>query len=283
MHLIPFESLTLQERAHARGGVFRFYELLHGNEGAPDNFYLSIAVLRGDLFSPRHRHNFDQVRFQLEGAYDFADGQMTPGSIAYVPEGTRYGPQKTIDPQTVTLVLQMGGASGTGYMSETAFQKGLQELKSRGSFKDGVFTREKPGGGIVNQDGYEAVWEHVNGRELVYPKERYAHALFMKPDHFEWIAGSPGTASKLLGTYNERGTRIAFHRLDAGARLRLEERSLWFVWKGGGDAGGKSWRKWSTFQTEPGERLEIKASEPSEILQMALPRFDSSIAARQAA
>ncbi len=45
MHLITFESLTLQERGHARGGVFRYYELLHGREGSPDNFYLSIGVL----------------------------------------------------------------------------------------------------------------------------------------------------------------------------------------------------------------------------------------------
>jgi hypothetical protein len=234
--------------------------------------------------SPRHRHNFDQVRFQLEGTYDFAsDGQMTPGSIAYFPEGTRYGPQKTVDPQTLTLVLQMGGASGNGYLAETAFQKGLEELKTKGTFKDGVFTREKAAGGKVNQDAYEAVWEHCNGRELVYPKERYAHALFMTPDNFEWIAGSPGAASKLIGVYNERGTKLAFHRLDAGARLRLEDHSLWFVWKGAGDASGKPWRQWSTFQTEPGERAEVRASEPSEILQMALPRFDTSMAAREAA
>jgi hypothetical protein len=49
MNVVTFESLTLQERGHARGGVFRFYDLLHGRPGAPDNFYLSIGVLRGTL------------------------------------------------------------------------------------------------------------------------------------------------------------------------------------------------------------------------------------------
>ena len=79
--------------------------LLHGSEGSPDNFYLSIGVLGGDFVSPRHRHNFDQVRFQLEGTCDFAsDGTMRPGSIAYFPGGTRYGPQKSIDLRTLTLV-----------------------------------------------------------------------------------------------------------------------------------------------------------------------------------
>jgi len=284
MKLIPFESLTLQERGHARGGIFRFYDLLHGHEGAPDNFYLSIGVLAGDFVSPRHRHNFDQVRFQLEGAYDFAsDGVMRPGSIAYFPEGTRYGPQKTLDEKTLTLVLQVGGASGNGYMSEKEFQKGLAELKSEGTFKDGVFTREKAGGGKVNQDAYEAVWEHVNRRELVYPKERYTHPVFMEPESFQWVPSGPGTASKLMGLFNERATRIAFHRIDAGARLRLEERSLWFVWSGSGDANGKAWRRWTTLQTEAAERPEIKAVERAEILQIGLPRFEDAAAARAAA
>ena len=284
MKLTPFESLTLQERGHARGGVFRFYDLLHGREGAPDNFYLSIGVLAGDFVSPRHRHNFDQVRFQLEGAYDFAaDGVMRPGAIAYFPEGTRYGPQKTVDARTLTLVLQMGGASGNGYMSETEFQRGLAELKTQGSFKDGVFTREKPGGGKVNQDAYEAVWEHVNGRELVYPRERYTHPVFMEPESFQWLPSGPGVAAKLMGVFNERGTRIAFHRLEVGAKLRLDERSLWFLSSGRADAGGKPLRKWATLQSEVGERPEIQAVERTELLQIALPRFEDAAVARAAA
>ena len=35
--------------------------------------------------------------------------------IAYFPEGTRYGPQKSLSPASATLVLQFGGASGNGY------------------------------------------------------------------------------------------------------------------------------------------------------------------------
>ena len=116
----------------------------------------------------------------------------------------------------------MGGASGNGYMSEREFQRGLAELKTLGSFKDGVFTREKPGGGKINQDAYEAVWEHVNQRELVYPKERYTRAVFMEPENFAWVPSGPGLATKLMGVFNERGTKIAFHRLDAGAKLKLD-------------------------------------------------------------
>jgi hypothetical protein len=280
MRIIPFEKLELEERGHARGGVFRFYNVLSGREGTPNNFYLSLSVLGGDFVSPRHRHNFDQVRFQLEGEFDFAaDGKMHPGSIAYFPEGTRYGPQKALSPKSLTLVLQFGGASGNGYMSEEQFQKGLAELKSHGTFKDGVFTREKAGGGRVNQDAYEAVWEHVNGRELKYPAERYSRAVFMEPQNFEWVPTASGIASKLMGVFSERGTKLALHRVDAGARLALEDNALYFVASGSGDG----WQRWTTMHVDTGERAELRATERAEVVQMGLVRFPESVAQRQAA
>ena len=285
MRIVNFESLTLQDRAHARGGVFRYYELLSGSDGAPDNFYLQLSVLSGDFVSPRHRHNFDQVRFQLEGSFDFAaDGRMDPGSIAYFPEGTRYGPQKALSPTSATLVFQFGGASGNGYMSEEQFQRGLAEMKKGpGTFKDGIYTREKPGGGRINQDAYEAVWEHVNRRELVYPKERYSHAVFMTPENFDWVQDGAGTATRLMGIFSERGTRLLFHRIDANARLALEDGSLYFVCAGSGEVSGKSWRARTTIHLERGERADLRATEAAEVLQVGLPRFAASAAERAAA
>lgn len=284
MRIVPFESLTLCERQHARGGVFRFYELLHGREGTPGNFYLQLSVLSGDFVSPRHRHNFDQVRFQLEGAFDFAaDGKMEPGSIAYFPEGTRYGPQKALSGKSATLVLQFGGASGNGYMSEAQFQRGLTEMQRQGTFTDGVFTREKPGGGKINQDAYEAVWEHVHGRELIYPKERYTHPVFMSPANFEWVPSGAGAATKLLGVFSELGTKLAFHCVEPGARLTLEDNSIYFVCAGSGDLAAKPWSKWTTIHVEADERCELRALEPSELVQIRLPVFPASIARREAA
>jgi len=127
------------------------------------------------------------------------------------------------------------------------------------------------------------VWEHVNRRELVYPKERYTRAVFMEPANFAWVPSGPGLATKLMGVFNERGTKIAFHRLDAGAKIKLEEASLWFVWSGSGDAGGQAWRRWTTMRTEASERAEIEAGEPAEILQMALPRLAEPAVERAAA
>jgi hypothetical protein len=284
MKIVRFEELQLEERAHARGGVFRFYNLMSGESGAPDNFYLSIGVLSGDFLSPRHRHNFDQVRFQLEGSFDFsADGRMDPGSIAYFPEGTRYGPQKSLSEASKTLVLQYGGASGNGYMSEAQFQAGLEEMKRHGTFQGGVFTRLKPTGGKINQDAYEAVWEHVNGRELVYPAERFAKAIFMTPPGFAWLPNGPGRMRKELGVFNERGTALCFDRLEPGARMALEQNSIYFICEGAGEIAGQRWARWSTLRAERGERPELRAGAASEILQMRLPRFEEVVAQRRTA
>src|SRR5690606_38458334 len=111
-------NLEMVERVHARGGKFQACTLLQGEEGTIGNFFLTIARTFDDFESPRHRHNFDQVRLQLEGDADFTrDGIMTPGMVGYFPEGVFYGPQKNPG-ESLTVVLQFGGASRSGYLSE---------------------------------------------------------------------------------------------------------------------------------------------------------------------
>ena len=57
-------------------------------------------------------------------------------------------------------------------------------------------------------------------RELQYSPERYTRAVFMEPENFTWVSNT-----KLLGVFNERGTKLAFHRIDSGAiaLLRLQD------------------------------------------------------------
>src|SRR5262245_28001226 len=77
--------------------------------------------------SPRHRHNFEQIRYQLEGVLDYGrDGKLTAGMVGYFPEAVYYGPQSQ-DPSISckTIVLQFGGASGSGYLSQAEVQAGM--------------------------------------------------------------------------------------------------------------------------------------------------------------
>lgn len=141
MKVVRLEDLALTARTdNAREGRFEFYPLLDGEPGTVGNFALRLSRTYGDFFSPRHRHNFDQIRFQLEGRFDFnRDGRMAPGTIAYFPEGTYYGPQ-TSSQDSLVLVLQFGGASGSGYMSEEEYNAGIAELKRRGEFRKGAYS-----------------------------------------------------------------------------------------------------------------------------------------------
>lgn len=273
MQVVPLASRQLtQLQNQIRDGVIKAYRLLEGEPG-PDNFSLKLVNIAGKFFSPRHRHNFDQIRYQLAGRFDYAaDGALEPGCLGYFPEGTRYGPQSS-DGDTWNLLLQFGGASGSGYTSEAEEDRAAGELKRHGTFDGGVYTTYKPDGTKVNQDAYEAIWEHIHKRPLVYPRERYERPVFMQAANFEWLPdrAQPGVASKQLGVFSERPTKIALHRVQTRATLGLEPDSFYFVLDGAGACGSDSYSKHTTIRTTPGESARLTANEPSEFLQLRVP------------
>lgn len=260
-----------------RGGGLATKLLLTGEEGTPENFRLTLGRDRGGHQNPRHHHNFDQIRMSLQGTLSIADGvDLAEGQIGYFPEGTWYGPQAPATSERITLVLQFGGASGQGFISTRQMQQGYAELARIGEFKSGVFHRSDGAPGRRTQDAFEAIWEHVSGRALAYPPERYDAPILMNPENFAWVAarGSPGIATKRLGSFTERGTRIELVKLDAGARLELGEdgtRLLLFALSGAGEAAGAAWEKHAAMQIEPAEHATIAATAPAELLLIALP------------
>src|SRR3954470_9790879 len=274
--VVNITDVPVVERQHARAGLFHSQALLNGPEGSPENFYLQLSHLHNDFFSPRHRHNFDQVRVQLVGDASFTrDGVMRPGTVGYFPEGVYYGPQENAG-ESRTLVLQFGGASGSGYISEERCQQGVEELKAFGTFEKGVFHRPKEDGGRKNQDAYEAVWEHINGRKLEYPKSEHTEPVFMDPAAFEWQdeSGFPGVRRKLMGVFSARKLRISVIGLAAGASGKLAPNSIAFVFSGRGQAQAKEWRQHATLRT--GEQADtIVAAEPSEVLELHIPHLQS--------
>lgn len=273
--ILNLRDLTMIERTHARGGRFRYYPLLSGKEGTPGNFFLQLSNTFNDFDSPRHRHNFDQVRVQLEGDADFSrDGVMTPGMVGYFPEGVYYGPQ-SIKGQSLTLVLQFGGASRNGYLSEEAFQHGISELKETGRFEAGVYKVAKPEGGTRNQDAYEAVWEHVNRREMRYPESRYDKPVFMRPAAADWLADDarPGVSRKHLGTFSEAQTTLSQIALAKGSAVEIPPNTIVFVLQGKGQAGaGDRWEARSSLYSGDTDAV-LTAEDASELLQISLPRL----------
>ena len=270
MQVVQPENVERKRGLEHRGGTFYARTLVQGTPGTPGNFKLSLSESGSDHSGPRHRHNFDQFRFMIRGSSSFdRDGVLKEGMLGYFPEGVHYGPQ-TNPTDTFLIVLQFGGASGSGYLLPSEVKAGTEELRKFGEFKDGVFHRTS-GEGKRNVDGFQAVWEHVHGREMVYPKPRYDAPVFMDPNSFDWVSVGDGVEEKLLGVFTERRTEGALLRLAGGASHRLRGRGVWVVLRGAGKAGAHPLKQYTAVHLEKGEELAINASEPMELLHYGLP------------
>lgn len=273
MRIVHFDDVPFTERLpRHRDGRFEFRSLMTGEPGTLGNFNLEAVRTYGDFFSPRHRHNFDQYRYQIEGSFDFdRGGKMFPGSVAYFPEGTPYGPQSSSE-DSLTVVLQLGSASGSGYLSRQEFLAGSADLLKQGEFRRGAFTQTGEDGQKRNKDGFEAVWEHVNKRKLEYPAQRYQAPVFMNPANFSWVPSvDQGVSVKRLSAFGEASTTVGLVRLEPRANLELRERTLYFVLAGTGKAGKSNWEARATIHLGAGEHERIEAETASELLCFGLP------------
>ena len=67
MKVVQFDDVTPVRGLEHRGGTFHSRTTAAGEPGTPGNFKFSVSELGTDYSGPRHRHNFDQYRFMLEG------------------------------------------------------------------------------------------------------------------------------------------------------------------------------------------------------------------------
>ena len=132
----------------------------------------------------------------------------------------------------------------------------MEELKAFGEFKDGVFHRREGVPGKRNTDAYQAIWEHVHGREMLYPKGRYDAPILMDAANYRWapVKGAPGVREKLFGVFTERRTQARLLRLDAGASHQVEGRGVYLVLTGAGQVEGKPLQKFTTVFLDTDER-----------------------------
>lgn len=271
------------EEKHRSGGLI-FKNLFKGTPGTPENFRLVMSRHEGRYTSPRHRHNFDQVRFCLAGSLNVAPRvDIAEGEVGYFPEGAYYGPQDDNHPGRLSLTLQFGGASGQGYLSSEELRRGYEELAKSGRFEDGIYHHAA---GRRKQDSFEAIWEHINGRRLEYPKPRYAGPVLLKPDNFAWWRVAEGVERRLLGVFTERGTRLEFLRIAPGARLTLgrpDAFHLILVTAGEGTCGAEPLRRHSAVRIEAGETAEIAGTGPVELFVITLPLIPAAVGAAAAA
>jgi hypothetical protein len=273
MQIVHADQVEWKRGLQHRGGTFHYRHLLNGTPGAPGNFQFNIGQLEGDFSSPRHRHNFDQFRFQIEGTMNFdRNGKMAAGTFGYFPEGAPYGPQSS-EGRSSTAVLQFGSASGSGYLSREEVYAGTEELKKFGTFEGGIFRRNDDVEGRRQTDGYQAIWEHAYGERMEYPKPRYRDPIMVDPANYEWlpVAGIPGVTHKLLGTFTERQCGAELIRLQRGATYRAGARSVCLMLSGAGIVGAEPYRQFTAVHVGDDEHADIVARDDTEFVRLVLP------------
>jgi hypothetical protein len=277
MRVIRDAELPMVERKETqREGRFIEKTFLQGEPGRPDNFKFYMVQQFGDFYSPRHKHNFEQVRLQLSGttSYD-KDGTMTPGVLGYFPEGTPYGPTTITTEESLIVILQAGGPSLSGYASAAEREMANRELRKTGEFRNGAYI-PNPGTGRKNQDSFEAMWEFINQRKLEYPAPRFQRPVFMNTQAFPWrpLAGAQGVAEKQLGAF-ELGFTMRYLRIDPGASATVDGRIICYVLAGSGTADGAAFDKGDVIYADARETATIRATTPVELFTMSMLMLDA--------
>lgn len=267
-----------------RGGKAHMGTLLVGDPASPGNYALTINRTGDQLGkSPRHRHDFDQIRFPLEGPHSYApDAEVPVGWVGYFPEGVPYGPFEQY-PEREYVLLQFGGPSGNGFVPYAQWRAAGEALAESGTFAGGFYEAD---GRPRRQDALEAILEHARGRPVVYPAGRYQAPVVLNPEAFAWlpVAGAHGVRTRALATFTERGTAVDEVRLEPGATFTIpvdDRTRLWFLYRGEAVVAGTAIEERSAFSVRPGEDDVVLGCDPdraegAELLVMSLPRLDDA-------
>jgi hypothetical protein len=246
----------------------------------------SLSIVPEGYFTPRHRHNFDQIRYTLTGVQSTGHGDLAPGEIGYFPEGAYYGPQAQKG-ECSTLVLQFQGASGEHLLSNEEMNATYQKMHAAGAvFENGIYKGVTPDGRRKNKDSYVAIWEEHEGRKLKFPTARYRAPVMMLPQHYSWVPdrAHKGIETKHLGTFSELRTGIGFFRLLPDAQLgaaHQRDAEIRYCIDGSFSCGGKIWSEHTYMFIPPGaEAGAIASTEGATFFYISLPLI-GEFAARQ--
>jgi hypothetical protein len=280
VRIVDAATAPWEPYAGQRGKGTEYKHLFEGDEASSDNFEMWIIRFAEDseYYAPRHRHNFDQFRWPLNGGINYAPHlDIEPGQLGYFPEGACYGPQE-IPVGREFIVVQFAGANGDGYMGAAETDRGVKELSEHGEFKRGIYHGVYPDGRPYNKDAHQAVWEHVNGRELKFARPRYLAPIIMDPSGMQWrtINGQPGTSAKPLGTFTERGVGARLLRIQSAAQLSITPKpqvQLGFVLSGHVEIDSHAGGPQTAFELKADESMVISAASEAEVLVMSLPSF----------
>ena len=283
MKVVHGGDLNFEHRKDKRAGrggtghkslVLMNDELLGRDPNRADNFYVGVSVAaEGEFSTPRHRHNFDQWRFMVDGCSDFTTAKLTSGALGYYPEGAYYGPQESVS--GTVIIVQFGGPSGSGYVSrgQMVAVHAAMQARNTGVFENGLYRRNPGVEGKPVQDAYEAQWEFLRERPLEYPNPQYPEPVLIDTNAFPWapIDEQSGVSEKALGTFTSCRFGAARYKLSPGASLSVASRGIYIVLSGRGEVEGEPFKQYTALYLEDGEHGAFSAEAESEVLFLGLP------------
>ena len=285
MKIIRINDVELEGTGGIRGGTGHHArrilnsEVLNRDPDALDNFYFGVSYVgKGEFHTPRHRHDFSQYRYMIEGEADYHVGELqTGGVLNYSPEGAYYGPQK--DGAGIMVNCQFADASGNGFFGRKQVKEATEALKARneGVFKDGLYTRNPGVPGKPVQDSNEAIFEFMRGRPVIYPPTGYLHTILVNSNGIPWmpIEGLTGVEEKDMGTFGLCRYKVARYKIDPGAAFVAKGRGVYFVLCGTGSVESELFEDHTTTYLEEGEEATFIAERTTDILFYGLPTLSA--------
>jgi len=190
--------------------------------GDADERLIKLALTRAtkqERYSPRHRHNFDQVRFIVSGELEYGPLKCRPGDCLYFPEGVFYGPTQLISENAENYTVQSQGPSWARLLTAIEAKQAMADLSHAGVLdkNKGIF-RWANG---KNQDSYEAMWEKVMGQRLAYPAARFDKPVLIRSENFPWAPANQASqvSVKQLAGFNEYGPTIELIKVEPQGKL----------------------------------------------------------------
>ncbi len=253
-----------------------FRRLLQGPRGELDNYEFALVRVDDTYDTPRHNHNFDQVRIMLEGRFDFGGQVQEAGTVGYFPAGTYYT-QSARGP-SVTLLLQIGAACRQGYLDFSQVRNAAAELARIGEFKEGMYHYEDEAGRQRSVDGYEAVFKHAAGFAPRNPEPRFEEPVIVNVDAVEPRPSRDGGATRYFGTFNEYGLTLQQRVAKAGETVTLQPRpgqkALYYVMAGRLDTeAAGDLTEGMAIELMAGERITGTVRDDLVVYQIDLPHF----------